>query len=117
MIQIFLDEGYVFDILSIYQVKIIKSSNNTIHLNNFNKLLEEISKQIGKEKTAEIIDSKEYDDLCRANLATFELVDAVKSNACLGKEVDKSNYNRYLKKVALQEKFFKSKITETKIGY
>jgi len=115
--KITLPEGYIFDILSIYQVKILKSNNDKVSLRNFNNLLEEIYEQIGKERTTTIIDSKEYNDLYIANLATFDLVDLVKSDPCLGKQVDESNYNRYLKKVALQEKFFKSKITEIKIGY
>lgn len=117
MIAISLDESYVFDILTIYQIKELKSPENSIHSENFNKLYSEISSQIGKEKIDLILDSEEYLNLLKANTDTFNLVDAVKTNPCLGKEVDQSNYNRYQKKVALQEKFFESKIRETKIGY
>ena len=91
-----LPEGYIFDILSIYQVKIIKSPENNINTINFKSLLEEISLQIGQEKTNQIIKSKEYENLLKANLETFDLVNAVKNNPCLGREVDQSNYNRYL---------------------
>jgi hypothetical protein len=115
--KVTLPEGYIFDILSVYQVKIIKSMDNSQHCNNFSFLLNEISDQIGKEKTADIIDSKEYDDLCVANLETFELVDAVKHDPCLGKEVDAANYKRFLAKKALQEKWFDSNYSEVKIGY
>jgi uncharacterized protein YukJ len=87
------------------------------HLNKFNLLLNEISEQIGKEKIAYILDSDEYSDLCLANLQTFELVDAVKENPCLGKEVDASNYKRFLAKKALQERWFSSKDSELKMGY
>lgn len=112
-----LPEGYIFDILSIYQVKVIKSNENSIHLNNFSNLLNEITSQIGNQKVADIIGSKEYDDLCQANLETFDLVDAVKTSPCLGKEVDASNYKRFLAKKALQEKWFDSNYSEVKIGY
>lgn len=117
MIKISLDESYVLDILSIYDVKKIKSPNNQIHSNNYNNLYKEIALQIGNDKINDILLSKEYLDLLEANTTTFNLVDSVKLNPCLGKEIDESNYNRYLKKIALQEKFFHSKVTETKIGY
>jgi hypothetical protein len=117
MIKISLDESYIFDILTIYQIKELKSPENPIHSQNFNKLYSEIALQIGKEKIDLILNSEEYLNLLKANTDTFNLVDAVKTNPCLGREVDESNYNRYLKKVALQSKFFDTKITETKIGY
>jgi hypothetical protein len=115
--KITLPEGYIFDILSIYQVKILKAPENTTNYDNFNKLLAEITVEIGHEKAISIIESKEYDDLCQANLQTFELVDAVKSNTCLGGEVDASNYKRFLAKKALQEKWFNNTYSEIKIGY
>lgn len=115
--KITLSEGYIFDILSIYQVKIIKSNNDEINLNNFNKLKNEISEQIGEKITNDILNSQEYKDLYKANLKTFELVDAVKINPCLGKEVDLSNYKRFLAKQNLQKKWFNNLYTEIKIGY
>jgi len=117
MIKISLDESYVFDILSIYQIKKIKSPNNTVNLKNFNNLYSDIALEIGDSKLDTVIKSEEYLNLLKVNMETFDLVDAVKTNPCLGKEVDQSNYNRYLKKVALQSKFFDTKVTETKIGY
>lgn len=106
-----------FDILSIYQVKIIKSPENHANIHNFNILLDEIVEQIGAEKTAKILGSDQYTDLSTANLETFELVDAVKTNPCLGKEVDAANYRRFLAKKALQEYWFENKYSEIKIGY
>jgi hypothetical protein len=117
MITISLDESYVFDILSIYQVKKIKSPDNPIHANNFDRLYSEIELQIGTDKISEILSSEEFINLFEANSKTFDLVDLVKQDPCKGKELDDCNYNRYLKKIALQEKFFCSKITELKIGY
>lgn len=115
--KITLPEGYIFDILSIYKVKTIKSPDNKVNHDNFNLLIDEISNQIGKQKTLDIINSKEYDELYQANLETFDLVDAVKKNPCLGLEVDASNYKRFLAKKALQEKWFNISYLEIKIGY
>ena len=55
MITISLDESYVFDILSIYQVKKIKSPDNPVHFDNFNRLHSEIEAQIGTDKINEIL--------------------------------------------------------------
>ena len=115
--KITLPEGYIFDILSIYQIKISKSIDDITNLSNFNNLLNEIKSQIGNDITNQIMDSKEYSDLLCANINTFNLVDEVKSNPCLGKDVDSSNYKRFLAKKALQEKWFDSNYSEVKIGY
>jgi hypothetical protein len=117
--KITLPEGYIFDILSIYQIKISKSipEEDSLHASNFNNLLNEIKLQISEDLTALILNSEEYKNLLIANLSTFELVDAVKTNPCLGKEVDASNYKRFLAKKALQEKWFDSSYSEVKIGY
>lgn len=115
--KVTLPEAYIFDILSIYQVKIAKSPDNALNRTNFENLLNEISTEIGREKTITILNSIEYNDLCTANLETFDLVDSVKTNPCLGGEVDASNYRRFLAKSALQKKWFESDYSETKIGY
>ena len=117
MITISLDESYVFDILSIYQVKKIKSPDNPVHFDNFNRLHSEIEAQIGSDKISQILSSEEFLNLLKANSETFDLVDEVKKDPCKGRELDECNYNRYLKKIALQEKFFYSSMTEIKIGY
>ena len=115
--KITLPEGYIFDILSIYQIKLFKFQEDSIHLSNFNNLLNEIKSEIGNDKTLQVMESQEYFDLVAANLATFELVDAVKTEPCLGKEVDASNYKRFLAKKDLQEKWFDSNYSEVKVGY
>lgn len=115
--KITLPEGYIFDILSIYQIKLFKFQQDLVHLSNFNNLLNEIKSQIGNDKTLQVMESQEYLNLITANMATFELVDAVKTEPCLGKEVDASNYKRFLSKKVLQEKWFDSDYSEVKIGY
>ena len=113
MINLLVDEGYAFDYLSILEIKSMKNGNKEF----YNICKENIIYQIGLYNFLEIESSNEYKNLLEANLNTFNLVDAVKTNSCLGKEVDESNYQRYLNKMALQKKFFNSQIKEAKIGY
>jgi hypothetical protein len=113
MMTLLVDEGYAFDYLSILEIK----SNKNGDKKTYNFCKENIISQIGLYEFLEIESSQEYKELLEANLNTFNLVDAVKSNPCLGTEVDKSNYKRFLKKQALQKKFFNSIGSEIKIGY
>lgn len=113
MINLLVDEGYAFDYLSILEIKSKKNGNKMA----YNHCKENIISQVGLYEFLEIESSQEYKDLLQANLKTFDLVDAVKSNPCLGGEVDKSNYERFLKKQILQKKFFNSISNEIKIGY
>lgn len=120
MITISLDEGYIFDLLSISQVKMAKATEaETIKKVNASywKLRDEIISQIGQDKFNSISLSEEYRELFKANEKTFDLVDKAKESEGLAKEVDKSNYERYLCKVNLQKKFFDNEVSETKIGY
>jgi hypothetical protein len=119
MIKISLDEGYVFDILSILQIKMSKTSPDNLQKisSSFWSMKEEILKEIGQENFQKIISSQEYDDLLQANLLTFNLVDEVKHDDGLAKQVDKANYQRYLCKTNLQKKFFNNQVSEVKIGY
>ena len=113
MINLLVDESYAFDYLSILEIKADKNGDKK----NYNLCKEHIISQISLYEFLEITSSQEYKDLLEANSNTFNLVDAVKSNPCLGTEVDKSNYERFLKKQALQKKFFGSMGNEIKIGY
>jgi hypothetical protein len=113
MINLLVDESFAFDYLSILEIKSNKNGNKMAH----NHCKENIISQVGLYEFLEIESSQEYKELLEANLKTFNLVDAVKSNPCLGTEVDKSNYERFLKKQTLQKKFFSSIGSEIKIGY
>ncbi len=116
MIKISLDEAYVYDILSIYAVKIENSNgvNKQKSLDSFNKLSEEIQNQIGIDKHHSIINSTSYFDLKHANKEVFDLVDRA-GETSLSKQTAEANYKRYIKKVELQTKFFDNQITEVKI--
>lgn len=111
------DPGYMFDFLSIYQVKSSKVLS-LININNFVTTSDHIKKQITDELFEKIINSSEYINLYEINERLFNLVDAVKKDPCLGKQLDDEVYNRYLAKKSLQEKFFPEiKVNEQKFGY
>jgi len=116
MIKVSLDEAYVFDLLSIYAVKIDNSEGDKKRQSekNYNLLSNEIIESIGIDKFTDIILSDEYKDLVDANQIVFELVDRAKENK-LAKATADANYERYIKKIELQQKFFETKITEIKI--
>ena len=116
IIKVSLDEAYVFDLLSIYAVKIDNSDGEKKRQSekNYNLLSNEIIESIGIDKFTDIILSDEYKDLVDANQIVFELVDRAKENK-LAKATADANYERYIKKIELQQKFFETKITEIKI--
>jgi hypothetical protein len=77
-------------------------------------MVDEICNQIGDDRFDEIISSEEYLNLIKANNLVFNLVDQTKTEGGLAKQVDDANYNRYLKKQNLQNKFFTTKMKEVK---
>lgn len=114
MINLLVDEAYAFDYLSILEVKKQKSSDsNKAWLNCWSHL----QNQFEPEKWLSMIYSQEYKSMIKANLLTFEAVDKAKTNKVPAKYVDDCNYQRYLAKQNFQNKFFKSKLSEIKIGY
>jgi hypothetical protein len=120
MIKISLDEAYVFDLLSILDLKRTKSvgkEDNQKHIENYNTLHDEISEQISDIKMLEIIKSEEYKDLVDINSKVFDLVDLGKDQEGLAKITAMANYDRFILKNKLQKKFFKNPLKEAKIGY
>jgi len=114
MINILVDEAYAFDYLSILEVKKQKSSisndawvNCYIHLQN----------QFDNEKWLCIMNSKEYENMIKANELTFDAVDKAKNNEVTAQHVDYCNYQRHTAKQNFQKKFFTSDLSELKIGY
>ena len=116
MLTISLDEAYVFDILSILEVKcdIFTGEKYEISSKAHNFLKCEIVDQIGIENFQKIINSLEYQNLKNANLETFRMVDLARESNGLAKDVDAANYERYLCKKILQETFFEISLTEVK---
>jgi hypothetical protein len=113
MINLEVDEAYAFDYLSILQVKnnLFPSEQKRIAYENCSAFL---NKQL--QNFDVIIDSKEYQDLYKINKITFDLVDQVRDNEPItAKSVDDANMERFYCKKRLQEKFFDTKLVETKI--
>jgi hypothetical protein len=117
MIKISLDESYVFDLLSINEVKLEATADlnkKTMLQNSYNSLKTEIIDSIGADLFTQIINSKEYSDLKISNQHVFDLVDRANETE-LSKLTADANYQRYLNKMSLQHKFFITKLTEVKI--
>ena len=116
MLKISLDESYVFDLLSIYEVKLQKSNGtNSEKLNkSYTTLSNEIVDQIGITKFDEVKQSVEYKQLFDTNALVFDLVDRAHESELSTMTAD-ANYDRYLKKVSIQEKFFKTEYSEVKL--
>jgi hypothetical protein len=119
MIKASFDEGFIFDCLSILEVKVNKASgeNHLKILLSYKAMKEEILSQVGEALFSLILSSKQYKDLYNINEHVFNLVNLAKDDKVKASEVDKANYDRYLIKTALNKKFFNKTNTEIKIGY
>jgi hypothetical protein len=113
MINLLVDEAYAFDFLSIFY---IKRNNSPFNKKAWKECEKYIKDQIPN-KFNSIIKSKEYKALLEANIKTFNAVDKAKKDLVKASYVDECNYERYLAKKGLQEKFFSTSLKETKIGY
>jgi hypothetical protein len=116
MIEIPVDESYAYDFLSILDVKRLKMQTPEAE-DYFELCFNHIASQVGVIKNKKVMLSKEYLDLFNINLKTFDAVDKAKTDEVKASYVDKLNYERYLCKKALQEKFFENSQKEIKIGY
>jgi hypothetical protein len=116
MIKISVDEAYVFDMLSIFDVKLKKLTGEKllITLEKFNGMVEEVVEQIGKEKFDQIYSSTEYEELVQANQNIFDLVDESQKIEGMAKVTDDANFARHLKKMNLQKTHFNNDLTEVK---
>jgi hypothetical protein len=116
MLKISLDEAYVFDMLSVFEVKIKKLEGEKLTKTNekYSEMINEVVDQIGFRKYEEIISSSEFKDMISANELVFNLVDESKNDDGLAKITDQANFERHLKKIALQKKFFMNDLTEFK---
>lgn len=116
MIKISLDEAYVFDMLSVLDVKLKKLSDEKLEVTKYkyNLLKQEILSQINEEKFFQIISSLEYQKMIEANQYVFDLVDLSKNDDGLAKITDNANFERHIAKMALQKRFFDSDLTEVK---
>ncbi len=116
MLKISLDEAYVFDMLSVFDVKIKKLTGEKLllTLEKYSDMANEVIEQIGVDKYNEIILSSEFKKMIDANLRVFELIDESKNDTGLAKITDDANYERHIAKMLLQKRFFDSELTEVK---
>ena len=114
MISLNVDEAYAFDYLSIL---FLKRERSMEAYTTWEECCLFLKKQLGEDLYNKIINSLEYKNILDANQKTFNMVDLAKDNQCTAQDVDKCNYERYKAKITFQNKFFTTKISETKIGY
>jgi hypothetical protein len=122
MVTISVDEGYAFDILSIFEVKIaqcVDPSKKQRSEHGYNVLYTELVQQIGIDRVHEILNSTEYYQLLNENEKTFQLVDIIRvsNETSIGKNIDQTNLSRFEAKCKLQSKFFNTSMVETKTQY
>lgn len=119
MLKISLDEGAVFDMLSILEVKSKKSfSDKEKEKKVFSALKTmffEVGEQIGIEKTDLILNSPEYKTLVDVNDEYFWIVDLSAQNKCSAKDNFDCNMKRFRAKTALQQKWFGTSVLEQKL--
>ena len=116
MLKISLDEAYVFDMLSVFDVKIKKLTGEKLllTLEKYADMANEVVDQIGADKYNDITLSVEFKSMIDANLKVFELIDESKNDTGLAKITDDANYERHIAKMALQKRFFDTELTEVK---
>jgi hypothetical protein len=116
MFKVSLDEGYVFDMIAIFEIKsrIFTGQKLEKAIESMSYMCQEVISQIGKDKFDKILSSDEYQKLYLANKKVFALIDLAKTSEGLSKETDDANYDRYLNKISLQKKFFNDIIFEVK---
>lgn len=116
MLKISLDEAYVFDMLSVFYVKIKKLTGEKLllTLEKYADMANEVIDQIGVEKYNDMTLSAEFKSMIDANLKIFELIDKSKNDTGLAKITDDANYDRHIAKMAFQKRFFDSELTEVK---
>lgn len=114
MIKITVDEAYAFDYYSILH---LKYNNGYLPLETLQIAENDLVESLGDKLVETILLSNEYKEVYEANKLTFDAVDNAKNDLVPASYVDKCNYKRMLAKKQLQVIFFKTELTETKIGY
>ncbi len=115
-----LQGGEMFDRISIIIIKIdcLELCKSLDLIYQLEELQEIVNKTIGYDLARKIFNSNEYKELFSINKELFYIFDSMnKGKEISSIEVNKMNYFRFLKKKALQERFFKDELKEKKIGY
>lgn len=118
-IPISVDEAAAFDMYSILRVKLARSVSPTL-LESIALMQTEIKRSIGASLFIHVLESTQYGNLIEVNDQLFTLIDEIKKRGPQMDDavsVDKLNYERYACKRAIQEAFFKTPLSEVKLGY
>jgi hypothetical protein len=108
-------ESYAMDFLAILRIKSHQTKteeSQRLFDECYLSLLEQ-----GGENFLAAYRSDLYLDLIQANLDVFNMVNQIKKGGIDARVVDELNYERYLAKQAIQDKFFGGGKSEEKLGY
>ncbi len=114
------DPAFAYDLLSIAQVKFFKNKSNLNAEKNFLCLNKEIALQVKEDLHNKIVNSIEYNNLYNVNEDIYNKVDKIKNHGEAAGDalyIDTQNYNRWLLKQELQNKWFNISLSEQKFGY
>lgn len=116
VLKVSLDEAYVFDMLSVFDVKLKNLDGEKLAktIEKYSDMRKEVIDQMGEDKYNQIVSSLEYQKMVFANQKVFELIDESKHDTGLAKVTDDANYERHVAKMALQKRFFDTELTEVK---
>lgn len=117
MINLRVDECYAFDYLSILEIKSSFDKTNKVKIKSYMDCYDFLCDQMSKDLVIDICKSEEYINLKNSNISTFSAVSSAKLDLIPASKVDQCNYDRYICKQKLQEKFFGGKMIEEKVGY
>lgn len=110
MIKVTLDEAAAFDMLSILDIKFIRTDSQYIDM------LNDLINSIGYQLVIDILGCSEYKALATANRKIFKYVDQLNAGKDMSAlVVHQANMERYTAKKAIQTKFFSNELTEVKI--
>lgn len=112
MIFVWVDEAYAFDMLSILELKMGRTPEDTL---NYTQFLKSMVAQLGADQTRNIVTSEEYSYLCNANQRVFDLIEQVVSGHDMSAlAVHEANMERFVGKQKLQQAHFKQALLERK---
>lgn len=113
MINLYVDEAYAFDYISILEVK---KSNSSRDLMNYKITCQKIKSQVGEHMFDAVMKSPLYTKLVEVNRNIYDMIDLIRQEIAQldAKLVDDANVERYKLKAKIQDEFFMSDLTEMK---
>lgn len=103
MIRLPVSEAYAFDYLAIL---VVKGERGVEQRDAWKPLAVDLSRQVGAIRFKLVKRSPEWRRMLAANRRVFLLVERAARGRCEARDVEQSNYERYLAKRELQERFW-----------